>query len=589
MLWRLGRTLRRKTTLAGLVGGVLVFLCIGLLWIGWMLPALEGARTGADGLGLLVALGDFSPLQVAVADGAEGARLHRQLLATLPANMPWDQQLFWIEGLSLGLLSLGLLSFFALLPRLHGAGVLLALSALVLFPFSGLPALLPQTGASIGAGLFLLSAILAPHMRILRLYLASALVLLTHPAAWGFAIVAVLLIVQRWVDGRISGRRTLAEIGLIAAGTFGLVAFLERASLSVAPVFARPEVDLTVLAGLLSDLPAWVLSLRVWDTLLILLTLLGLAQILRHGERVRGFRSVVVMVLLVIPLVAAFTVAGRPGQAVFAMLLAVPLLAIPALGVGEGIPRGDARRGRLVVLALGLGAFGFAQSALQNRDQIWPDLAASEMEAALSAVGMGVPLAFADPDILEPAARLAGWTGRNDPNAEVLMMRAPKGLHTTSGLSRPLFARRLPGLDLADGGVLRLTVPTDGPRIWVRWESAADLEVGHGPRPCETVPLSEGWLAIEVAQCTDAGSAPAVLDLWGDGAVTGVSLADVPTELNWPWGRADVRFAYASGSGWQRAQLRRNGDFGWPMLGVKETDAAPRIVADHPGLIVLQR
>lgn len=588
MLWRLGRMLRRKTTLAGLAGGILAFLCIGFIWSAWLLPALDGARTGAEGLGLLVALSDVAPLEVAIANGAEGARLHRQLLAALPADMPWGQHVFWVEALSLGILSLGLLSFFALLPRLHGAGVLLALSALLLFPFSGLNALLPQTGAAIGAGLFLLSAILAPHMRVLRLYLASALILLVHPAAWGFAIVALLLIVQRWVDGRIGGRRMMAEIGLIGAGTLGLAAFLERASLAVAPIFARPEIDLTVLAALLSDLPVWVLSLRPWDAVLIVLTLYGLLQILRHGERVRGFRSVVVMVLLVIPLVAAFTVAGRPGQAVFAMLLAVPLLAIPALGVAEGIPRGDARRGRLLALALGFGAFAFVQAAVQNRDAIWPDLAASDMVAALDAVGRDAPLAFAEPDVLEPAARLAGWTGRYDPEAEVLMMQVPKVLHTTSGLSRSLVAPQGPGFDLAEGGVLRLTVPADGPRVWVRWEGGADLVVGHGPRPCEIVPLSDGWVGVELAGCADTNTL-AALDLSGEGAVTGVSLDDVPEGFSWPWGRSDVRFAYASGGGWQRAPVRRNGDFGWAMLGVKADDAAPRALSDHPGLIVLQR
>lgn len=587
MLWRLGRSLRRKTTLAGLAGGVLAFLGLGLIWIGWSLPSIEGPRTGADGLRLLVALSDIPALSVSPSSGAEGARLHRQLLAVLGADMAWDWQLFWLEALSLCILALGLLSFYALLPRLHGAGVLVALCALILLPFTGLDLLLPQAGASIGAGLFMLSAMLAPGLRVLRLYLASALVLLVHPAAWGFAIVALLLILQRWVDGRIGGRRATAEIIVSAAGTLGLAAFLERASLSVAPIFPRPQVDMSALAQMVRGVPDWTLGLQLWDVLPLVLTLLGLLQILRHGERVRGFRSVVVMVILVIPLVAAFTVAGRPGQAVLALLMTLPLLAIPALGVAESVPRGDARRGRLLALAFGLGLVMFGQTAVDRRDANWPDMGAASVSAALGETNAQAPLALSDPNLTEPAARLAGWRGAHDPEAAVRALPYPQTFQTTTGLSRPLLRVPAPGFDLRDLGVLRVTTPAGPARVWVRWDGEAEPTASIGPNPCEVVPLTDGWHAVELASC--AGDLPTlVFDVSGTGAVTGVSLDEVPDQLLWPWGRADIRYAYASGGGWRRVPLRLNGDFGWTALGLKEGDAT-RVLSDHAGLITVQK
>jgi hypothetical protein len=587
LLWRLGRILRRKTTLAALSGGVLAFFGLGLIWIGWSLPSIDGPRTGAEGLRLLVALSDIAALELSPSNGAEGARVHRQMLAALPADLPWDWQLFWMEALSLCFLVLGLLSFYALLPRLHGAGVLLALSALLLLPFTGLNLLMPQTGASIGAGLFLLSAMLAPRLRVLRLYLASALVLLVHPAAWGFAIVALLLILQRWVDGLIEGRRATAEIAGIAAGSLGLAAFLERASLSVDPIFPRPEIDLTALAEMMRGSANWGLSLQVWDMLPLALTLLGLLQTLRHGERVPGFRSVVVMVILVIPLVAAFTVAGRPGQAVFALLLTLPLLAIPALGVAESVPRGDARRGQLLALALGLGVFVFGQSAIEVRDNHWPDIAAASVTTALDEIGTDTPLAMSNPKLTEPAARLAGWSGTYNPNADVRLVPYPKAFQTTTGLSRSALQSIQPGFDLRDMGVLRITVPAGPESVWVRWNGVAELVAAIGPKPCQIVPLSEGWLALELAGCTE-GEAALVIDLSGEGAVTGVSLDEVSEGSIWPWGRTGISYAYASGGGWRRAPLRLNGNFGWAALGLADGEEM-RVLSDRAGLIVVQK
>jgi hypothetical protein len=587
VLWRLGRVLRRKTTLAGLAGGVLAFFGFGLIWIGWSMPSIDGPRTGADGLHLLVALSDVTALEMSPSNGAEGARLHRQMLAALPEGLPWDLQLFWMEALSLCILALGLLSFYALLPRLHGAGVLLALSALLLLPFTGLNLLMPQTGAAIGAGLYLLSAMLAPRLRMARLYLASALVLLVHPAAWSFGIVALLLILQRWVDGRIEGRRATAEIIVIAAGTLGLAAFLERASLSVAPIFPRPEVDLTALAEMTRGLPGWALGLQVWDVLPLALTLLGLLQILRHGERVLGFRSVVVMVILVIPLVAAFTIAGRPGQAVFALLLTLPLLAIPALGVAESVPRGDARRGRLLAMAFGFGVVMFGLSAIDTRDRNWPDLEAASVMAALDEIGMETPLGLTSPELTEPAARLAGWRGTHDPDADLTLLPYPQTFQTTTGLSRPVLRVPQPGFDLRDMGVLRVTVPAGPERVWVRWDGDAEPVAAIGPRPCQIVPLDERWLAVELAGCTE-GQPALVFDLSGEGAVIGVSLDEVPEGLIWPWGRADISYAYASGAGWRRVPLRLNGHFGWPTLGFAD-DEDTLVLSDRAGLIVARK
>jgi len=120
---------------------------------------------------------------------------------------------------------------------------------------------MPQTGAAIGAGLFLLSAMLAPRLPhgVSGFNLASALFLLVHPAAWSFGIVALLLILQRWSNGRIEGRRGQRLRSLFdCSGTpFGLAAFLAAwASLSVAPNLSRaPEVDLTALAEMTRGLP----------------------------------------------------------------------------------------------------------------------------------------------------------------------------------------------------------------------------------------------------------------------------------------------------------------------------------------------
>jgi hypothetical protein len=76
--------------LAALAAGVLAFFGLGLIWIGWSLPSIDGPRTGAEGLRLLVALSDIAALELSPSNGAEGARVHRQMLAALPADLPWD-------------------------------------------------------------------------------------------------------------------------------------------------------------------------------------------------------------------------------------------------------------------------------------------------------------------------------------------------------------------------------------------------------------------------------------------------------------------------------------------------------------------
>ncbi len=546
--------------------------------------------------------------------------IHMFLGLIMPASWSF-YALFWFQEFFIVIvMSAGLYTLFRTQTELRGTGFLLVLLALAILPGQGIHFFIPSTLA-LSFGMIVWGLVLSRNAHPILLFLIGFAALLSHPVGIVHAGLGGLLVIVRFLQAKIEIKRAMLEASALLIALAALVIFRV--------LYSQDNSGSTALVtygfhNIGFNFSGWLNNLYVFfkrDTPGLIIVLIGLIGFLKIF-RLKSALSVIATILAACIFVTSLHgIDGYPSEAM--IRITVPLIFILFMHVymnekidvaPEALSKLQTRTGVFYAIFLIAMAANTYSHALSNRETRWPQIDRAILSEQIASLPSDAHLLFLEEDIALQSSLLAGsyayktstisllngntelgfkWLNDNPPSHAVALV--PGDLTPRRKLEKPIFSYTAPGFDLRHGGNVELQGFTVSNALLRFSVDASEFKVVQDGVVCnlESVTDTE-WYQVS-GDCTGRPVNPdTVLEITGEGIVTGIQEELPSSDIHWPWG-SSIKYSLNSGSRLGQEYETIESGFSFDYL-IEDYMKSPysetyvwKVLSDHSGVVFLTR
>ncbi|MEO0909300.1 MAG: hypothetical protein AAFX96_02860, partial [Pseudomonadota bacterium] len=312
---------------------------------------------------------------------------------------------------------------------------------------------------------------------------------------------------------------------------------------------------------------------------------------------------------------------GYPSEAM--IRITVPLIFILFMHVymnekinvaPEALTKLQTRTGVFYVIFLIAMAANTYSHALSNRETRWPQIDRANLSEQIANLPSDAHLLFLEEDIALQSSLLAGshayrtstlsllngnpelgskWLNDNPPSHAVALV--PGDLTPRRKLEKPIFSYTAPGFDLRHGGSVKLRGFSASNALLKLSAKTSEFKVIQDGVTCDLESIVDTeWHKVS-GNCNDLPvNSDTVMEITGEGIVTGIQEELPSSDINWPWGSSIV-YTLNSGSRFGLDYDTIESGFSFDYL-IEDYVKSPysetylwEVVSDHSGLVFLSR